>query len=43
MWLRHPGYLSNFLACCSTRTIFGADMRLNSLRLGDNFTDMRTD
>ena len=31
------GQLSNFLACCSTRTIFGADMCLNSLRLGDNF------
>lgn len=31
------GQLSNFLACCSTRTMFGADMCLNSLRLGDNF------
>jgi SAM-dependent methyltransferase len=31
------GQLTNFLACCSTRTMFGADMCLNSLRLGDNF------
>ena len=31
------GQLSNFLACCSTRTHFGADLCLNSLRLGDNF------
>lgn len=31
------GQLSNFLACCSTRTVFGADMCLNSLRLGENF------
>jgi 2-polyprenyl-3-methyl-5-hydroxy-6-metoxy-1,4-benzoquinol methylase len=31
------GQLTNFLACCSTRTLFGADMCLNSLRLGDNF------
>jgi SAM-dependent methyltransferase len=31
------GQLSNFLACCSTRIMFGADMCLNSLRLGDNF------
>jgi SAM-dependent methyltransferase len=31
------GQLTNFLACCSTRTTFGADMCLNSLRLGDNF------